>query len=255
MSTLVSNHPAPQTRTGHPATQVRDASGYRIFSHGEMGEAHAFAHRMFDSGHIRAGRHGLETRLAGKRGQGSEWLHLQFHLALFELESGDWQRAHARFEAEILPAASSGAEALTDAPGLLWRLAIAAPGPVVLPWRPLWRTALANLHRVDKPFVQLHNLLAIAGAGDVSAIERWLESASATAMSPGEQRLQQFAPALKALATRSWRQAGILLQELAREVPGIGGSRAQNGLFEQLAAWCARQDFATSAHREHLDAA
>jgi hypothetical protein len=74
-------------------------------------------------------------------------------------------------------------------------------------------------------------------------------------MSPGEQRLQQFAPALKALATRSWRQAGILLQELAREVPGIGGSRAQNGLFEQLAAWCARQDFATSAHREQLDAA
>ena len=139
MSILISNLPAPQSRSGHPAPLVRDAGGYRIFSHGEMGEAHAFAHRMFDSGQIADGRHGLETWLAGKRGHGSEWLHLQFHLALFELESGDWHRACARFEAEILPAASSGAEALTDAPGLLWRLAIAAPQSVVLPWQPLRR--------------------------------------------------------------------------------------------------------------------
>lgn len=255
MSTLVSNHPVPRSPTGHPAPQVRDAGGYRIFSHGEMGEAHAFAHRMFDCGQIRAGRHGLETWLAGKCGQGSEWLHLHFHLALFELESGDWHRACARFEAEILPAASSGVEALTDAPGLLWRLAIAAPEPVVLPWQPLRRTALANLERVDKPFVQLHNLLAIAGAGDVTGIDSWHESVSATAMSPGERRLLQFAPALKALAARSWREAGVLLQETAREISSIGGSRAQNGLFEQLAAWCAGQDFGASTHRQQLDAA
>ena len=255
MSILVSNQPAPQARSSHPAPQVRDAGGYRIFSHGEMGAAHAFAHRMFDSGQIRAGRHGLESWLAGKHGQGSEWLHLHFHLALFELESGDWHRAYERFEAEILPAASSGADALTDAPGLLWRLAIAAPAPVVLPWQPLRRTALANLQRVDTPFVQLHNLLAIAGAGDISDIESWHESASATAMSTAERRLLQFAPALKALAARSWREAGDLLREMAGEMSSIGGSRAQNGLFERLAAWCAAQDFAASNLRQQRHAA
>jgi hypothetical protein len=210
---------------------------------------------MFDSGQIRAGRQGLENRLAGKRGIGSEWLHLNFHLALFELESGDWRRAYDRFEVEILPAAATGPEALTDAPGLLWRLAVAAPQPVVLPWQPLRHTALANLNRTRKPFVQFYNLLALAGAGDVSSIERWLESSSELAMSPGERRLAQLVPALKALATQSWRQAGVLLREAMQEIWSIGGSRAQNRLFEQLAEWCTRQDLAEPTHREQLNAA
>jgi hypothetical protein len=68
-------------------------------------------------------------------------------------------------------------------------------------------------------------------------------------------RLPQCAPVLKALAVRAWRQAGDLLQGAMREISGIGGSRAQNGLFEQLAAWCARQEFAASMRRERLDAA
>ena len=255
MSNLVSNHPAPLSRTSHPAPKVRDAGGYRIFSHGELGEAHAFAHRMFDTGQIRAGRSGLETRLAGKRGNGSEWVHLQFHLALFELESGDWQRAYDRFETEILRVSATSAEALTDAPGLLWRLAITAPVPAALPWQPLRRTALANLGRGCKPFVQLHNLLALAGAGDVSGIERWFESGLHAATSPGERRLLRFAPALNALAARSWRQAGFLLQEVMQEISSIGGSRAQNRLFEQLAAWCAGQDFAAPTLGGRLNAA
>ncbi len=255
MTTLTSNQSVPRSPVDHWMPKLRDAGGYEIFSHGETGAAHAFAHRMFDIGHMQAGRRGLESWLAGRQGRGSDWLHLHFHLALFELETGDWQRAYERFATEILPAAASGAEALTDAPGLLWRLAISAPGPAGLPWPALRRTALANLHRSRNPYVQLHNLLALAGAGDVHAIQRWLESCQAAAKTPGERRLQQIAPALKALAARSWRQAGDLLQDGMQEICAIGGSRAQNRLFEQLAAWCAGQDGARSIHREQRDAA
>jgi len=252
MTTLVSNQNDPQARIDRQVSRVRDAAGYEIFSHGESGAAHAFAHRMFDNGDMDSGRRGLEAWFAGRRGSGSDWLHLHFHLALFELEAGAWQRAYNRFETEILPAAASGAEALTDAPGLLWRLAITAPEPVVLPWRPLRRTALANLHRSRGPFVQLHNLLAIAGAGDVRGIQRWLESAAVAEISPGDRQLRQFAPALMALAAGSWRRAGLLLQAMMGEISGVGGSGAQNTLFEQLAAWCARQD---AEYREQRDAA
>ena len=242
MTTLATHQPETIRRIDSPMPGVRDAAGYEIFSHGASGAAHAFAHRMFDSGQIHAGRRGLEAWVAGRHGRGSDWLHLHFHLALFELETGDWQRAYDRFETEILAAAASSAEALTDAPGLLWRLQITAPEPVALPWQPLRRTALANLHRDLSAFVQLHNLLAIAGAGDVRGMQRWLESGSAAEMTPGDRQLRQFAPALIALAAGSWRQAGLLLQATMHEISSVGGSGAQNTLFAQLAAWCARQD-------------
>lgn len=252
MSTPVIDQSGRPARFERQTQRVRDAAGYEIFSRGESGAAHAFAHRMFDNGSIETGRRGLEAWLAGRRGSGSEWLHLHFHLALFELESGDWQRAYQRFEIEILPAATSGAEALTDAPGLLWRLAITAPAAVDLPWRPLQRTALANLHRGRHPFVQLHNLLALAGAGDVAGIRRYFEASAAARPAPGERQLRQCAPALQALAAGSWRQAGQLLYAVMPEISSIGGSGAQNRLFEQLAAWCLRQ---ASHYREQRRAA
>ena len=252
MTTLSTHQSEPMTSIDRPMPAVRDAAGYEIFSQGESGAAHAFAHRMFDGGQIQAGRHGLEAWFAGRHGRGSEWLHLHFHLALFELETGDWQRAYDRFESEILPAAASSAEALTDAPGLLWRLEIAAPDYVALPWQPLGLTALANLHRSHNPFVQLHNLLAIAGAGDVRGIQRWLESGSAAEMTPVDRQLRKFAPVLVALAAGSWRRAGLLLQAMMSEISSVGGSGAQNTLFERLAAWCALQD---ADYREQRNAA
>jgi len=242
MTFSITSQILPQAPIGRPSPTVRDATGYEIFAAGESGTAHAFAHRMFDSGQIDAGRRGLGAWIAGREGNGSEWLHLHFHLALFELEAGDWQHAYERFENEILPAAGNGAEALTDAPGLLWRLAVTAPEPVALPWQPLRRTALANLHLGDNAFVQLHNLLAIAGAGDVAGVRRWLEPGCAAQVTPGDWQLRQFAPVLLALAAGAWRQAGLLLQAMMPEISGVGGSGAQNRLFEQLAAWCARQD-------------
>jgi hypothetical protein len=242
MTTLANLQTEPMTRIVRPIPGVRDAAGYQIFSHGESGAAHAFAHRMFDGGQIRAGRRGLEGWFAGRQGSGSDWLHLHFHLALFELESGDWQSAYERFASEILPSAADSAAALTDAPGLLWRLAITAPAAIELPWQPLRRTALANLHRSRSPFVQLHNLLAIAGAGDVRSMQRWLESDSVAATASADRQLRQFAPALMALAAGSWRQAGSLLQAMMSDISSVGGSGAQNTLFERLAEWCAWQD-------------
>ena len=104
MTTLITNQTDPLAGIDSRTPAVRDAAGYEIFSRGEPGTAHAFAHRMFDSGRIDDGRRGLEAWLAGREGSGSEWLHLHFHLALFELEAGAWRQAYERFENEILPA-------------------------------------------------------------------------------------------------------------------------------------------------------
>ena len=163
-----------EQRANRQTCVVRDTAGSRIFSAGDIGQAHTTAHRMLDGGRLSVGRRMLGEWLDGRVDSGSRWVHLQWHMAVFELELGDWDESLHRFERHILPAATSSDSALTDAPGLLWRLCIAARGHAELPWEALRETALVNLHRHTDPYVELHNLLALAGADDAESIEQWL---------------------------------------------------------------------------------
>ena len=221
--------------------RIRDASGYIVFSHGNVGIVHVFAHRALDKRHSSIGHQLLGDWLARRNGSGSEWLHLHFHMAVFELALGDWQAAHDRFMREILPAASSTADALTDAPALLWRLEIEAPSPVTLPWEALRDTARRRMHRGDNAFIELHNLLALAGAGDVSTLESWAKQAARNDWSTKAGLLSRAAFALRDLAARSFGDAAVALQRLTPDLNQLGGSRAQCELYESLVAWCWRQ--------------
>jgi len=236
------------------SSRTRDISGYQIFDRGETGAAHAHAHHCLDNGQIISGHRALGKWLDGHNGSGSDWVHLQFHMAIFELELGRWRQAYARFLQEVLPTAADTTEALTDAPALLWRLAISAPAAVSLPWKPLRQTALASMDECDKPFVQAHNLLALCGAGDVAAIDAWLKANRGIAESTGQRLVVQFAQALRALATGSFGQAETMLRAILPDISRIGGSHAQNGLFRQLMDWCASQA-AVSPRRSYLNAA
>ncbi len=225
-------------------SQARDVSGYEVFSQGEAGAAHALAHRLLDSGRLRLGHRLLGEWLASRQGRGSDWVHLQFHMALFELALGDWHGAYGRFRSQVLPTAATTAEALTDAPALLWRLALDAPATVALPWQPLRRTALACLDRDAGPFVQIHHLLALAGAGDAVSIRGWLQRVERHPVVEG------FGLACAALANRSFAEAGRRLQAVLPALPQIGGSHAQGQLFVQLAAWAeARHPALSGVHR------
>ena len=145
----MNNERTLQPTVGSPVT---DVSGYTVFSHGDEGAAHVAAHRLLDDGQIALGHAQLGTWLDGRTGSGSDWTHLQFHMAIFELGVGDWDAAYDRFLTEILPVAATTEDALTDAPGLLWRLAIEAPAEVELPWQPLRRTALESMRELREPF-------------------------------------------------------------------------------------------------------
>ena len=227
-----------------PATRsarARDIRGYAVFDGGPAGEAHAMAHRLTDSGQWQIGRELLGDWLASHSGKGSDWLHLQFHMAIFELALGDWDAAYRRFNREVLPAAASSADALTDAPALLWRLALSSPGPVVLPWEPVRRTALAHMRSTVDPFVQLHHLMALAGANDRAGIERWLQTDSKAFGNAERRTLERFAFAMLAVASGLYHQAAKRLDAILPELVVVGGSHAQNQLFIQLSAWAAQK--------------
>ena len=210
-----------------------DSSGFALFSEGELGRAHVFAHRMLDQGRIAQGRRLLGRWLDGRTGAGHHWVHVQWHMALFELEHGEWEAARVRFQRYVLPAAIATEDALTDAPALLWRLQLAAHGAASLPWTPVAATARRRMWRPCKPYVQLHNLLALAGAGDVAALGWWLRRGPHGA-SRVEVLLQRMGLALQAFTTGAYDRAAHLFAEAVPQVTEIGGSRAQNRLFEQL---------------------
>lgn len=217
---------------------VQDISGFAVFSDGGEGAAHVMAHRMLDAGRFELGHRQLGEWLDGRDGSGSQWLHLQFHMGIFELAVGDWKAAHARFLREILPAAAMTEDALTDAPGLLWRIAVSAPRAAELPWQPLRRTALRCLADSSDSFVTIHHLLALAGARDGKSIERWLWTRRIDRASKSDRIVARMAEALHAASAGAYGVAAERLRRLAPQFPHIGGSRAQNGLFMQIRNWC-----------------
>lgn len=228
--------------TNEPTNEpTRDADGYALFSGGDIGAMHVLAHRMADAGRAEDGYRLLGAWLEGRRGSGSEWVHIQFHMAVFELASGRWDDAFARFNTHILPAAAAGDEALTDAPGLAWRLMLGASHAVHLPWGTLRRTALRRLGDTDDSYVELHNVLALAGAGDIDSIDRWLNSMEPSARQGNPLILRTVALALRAYATRAYNRAAELLDAVLPQLHRIGGSREQNRLFEAIADECRRR--------------
>jgi hypothetical protein len=237
--TRFQSHPdTAQVATTLPTHQQdgrsEDVSGYRLFSAGEAGAAHATAHRMLDQGQIELGHRLLGAWLENHSGAGSEFIHLQWHMAVFEVALGDWDSALARFRKHILPAAATTQDALTDAPALLWRLSLAAPAPVELPWEPMRATALSSMQRSSEPYVELHNLLALAGAGDIESLDRWLQRRAPIARSRSEYLVAQMAVALRAYVAGDHQQAAMVLASVVPFLSEVGGSRAQNQLFEQI---------------------
>lgn len=221
-----------------PRTRNRDVSGFAVFSHGDAGEAHVMAHRLLDGGRHELGHRQLGTWLESHDGSGSDWTHLQWHMAIFEIAVGEWEAALNRFETHILPTATHSYDALTDAPAMLWRLQLAAPRPTNLAWDPVRATAMSRLTRPSTGYVELHCLLALAGAGDVGGLDQWLHERRPTE-DPRAKLLAQMGVGLRAFAAQDYELAATVLTSAATHTSTLGGSHAQNRLFEDIAeaAW------------------
>ena len=221
-----------------PRTQSRDISGFAVFSHGDAGATHVMAHRMLDESRYELGHRLLGAWLERHEGAGSDWTHLQWHMAVFEIAVGRWEDALRRFEQEIMPVAAETDDALTDAPALLWRLWLSAPRHVELPWEALRTRAVRNLGRTHSAYVELHCLLALAGARDIEAMDEWLRRHRYHQKST---LLSQLAVGLRALAAADYCLAANALNDGVPRIAELGGSHAQNLLFADIGAYCWEQ--------------
>jgi hypothetical protein len=209
-----------------------DISGSRIFGEGALGHAHARAHRHLDQGLHERGHRELGAWLERHEGSGSQWVHLQWHMLVFELAVGAWTDAHRRFLTHVLPAARSAEDAATDGPAALWRLSLSAPRRVELPWSEVHASAVARLDKPRDRYVELHDLLALAGAGDTACLDRWIQRH--VVLTDADRVLGGFARALRAYAMRDYVASAEAFRAALPGLSSLGGSRAQNELFVDI---------------------
>jgi tetratricopeptide (TPR) repeat protein len=199
--------------------------------------AHARTHAHVELGETVAGVEFLTGWVRDYDAAAQLHCHLNWHLALFELDLGESERALARYRAAIRPAAASSAPmaTLADAASLLWRCALHGVGPRPLPWEEVAGLAERRFPRAGLAFADLHAAMAEAATGAAASLERRIDALERLA---GDGKLPQgrVAPmlcrGLALLARGEPAEAADLLAAAMPELTRIAGSHAQREVFE-----------------------
>lgn len=207
--------------------------------------AHARAHAHVELGEAEAGIAFLTRWLPSYDPASILHCHLNWHLALFELDLGAPERAFQRYLATIAPgvATSPPMPTLADAASFLWRCQLYGAGPARLPWDPVAELAEHAFPRTGLTFADLHAAMA-AAAVDPPALERRIAELQRRA-EEGKLPQGQVAPTLcrglGAYARGEYAVAATLLDAAMPDLTRIAGSHAQREVFEDtLIAACLR---------------
>ncbi len=199
--------------------------------------AHARIHAHVELGETAAGVAFLTDWVRGYEAAAQLHCHLNWHLALFELDLGQSERAMARYQAAIRPGCASSAPmaTLADAASLLWRCALHDAGPRPLPWQEVAALAEQRFPRAGLAFADLHAAMAEAATGSAARLERRiaeLERLASDRKLPQGRVVAMLCRGLGAFARGEPAEAADLLAAAMPEVTRIAGSHAQREVFE-----------------------
>jgi hypothetical protein len=205
--------------------------------------AHTMAHVQFETGEAVEGASYLRNWLPGFQSKAQLHRHIQWHYALFRLQTGDLAGALDTYEQHIRPGVDdlTPLGTLMDSASLLWRVQLTEPDRA-LPWEPVAELAASAFPKPGNQFADAHNALAYAGCGDTAGLERltealWEHERSGNARA-GEV-VPSIAESLEAFACEDYRRAAEILEPVADQVVRLGGSHAQREVFEDtlIEAW------------------
>ncbi|MEM9147180.1 MAG: tetratricopeptide repeat protein [Pseudomonadota bacterium] len=213
---------------------------------------HAVAHVLVMQGRLGEGA-------AFVSGQKNNWSaanhirhHLWWHLALFEIERGDYAAALAIYDERLRDLASPLMQAVPDFyvdlqndVALLQRLELRGID-VGARWEPIADLAAERIGNHTNPFTSPHAVLALAAAERLEAAEEALEAMRAFVIEDGgvlaaRYQLAALPASEAALAHRKGDHAAVLAHLLParRNLWQMGGSHAQRDLFFQILAHAA----------------
>jgi tetratricopeptide (TPR) repeat protein len=206
---------------------------------GNANASHNLAHIYFERLQTDEGAAFLADWLAGYDPRASFYCHLAWHLAMFELHRGDYDRALEIFVRDIVGAVNPRL-AMIDGSALLWRFKLdGRPEPP-----PAWRSLADLARRVSRPgfvFGEVHAALAYAACGDgdgLRALVDGLRAIDAKGHPIAGRVALPMVLGVAAFAAGDHATALRHLEPVEREFHRVGGSHAQWELFEETMVVC-----------------
>lgn len=204
---------------------------------GNANASHNLAHVFYETSDHAGGAGFLSGWLTGYERRAPYHCHLSWHVALFELASGHYQRVLDLYERDISPAVVQARTTLEDAASLLWRYQIygCAEAEQVLPWRDVCELAARSAARPGYAFADAHAALAYVAAGDEAAANRQIDglrSLAAKGHSLAGDVVLPLAQGISAFAQGDYEGAIAAMEPVQEQLVRIGGSHAQQEVFE-----------------------
>lgn len=197
---------------------------------------HAAAHVYEMTGKVDVGIEWLESRQDDWAPNNSFAYHNFWHLALFELESGNMARVHELFDRHVWPKPSSIALEMVDAASLLFRLYLrgAAPDARSASIADAWSDPVYHGYYA---FNDVHAVMAFVGAGRmdlatkaIAALERAAAGSNTNAMMSRDVGLP-LAHAIVSFASGQYSECADLLLPIRTIANRFGGSNAQRDII------------------------
>jgi len=199
--------------------------------------AHVMVHVHYEAGEKVAGLKFVKKWLPDYAREGILHCHLNWHLALWQLELGDHEAAMRTYLKAVHPGASWGPpiNTISDAASFLWRTELAGRPRDHGRWHEVSEYGTKNFPSAGLAFADVHRALAYAATGDAPALETLLGQLRERQQA-GKLLAGPIVPALAegfgAFARKDYRKALALMEPCMAEHERIGGSRAQRRLIE-----------------------
>jgi len=199
--------------------------------------AHVKAHVHYEAGEKVAGLKFLQKWLPDYAKEGLLHCHLNWHVALWQLELGDHEAAMRTYLKGVHPGASWGPpiNVISDAASFLWRFELSGRLRDHGRWREVSEYGTKNFPAAGLAFADVHKALAYAATGDALALETLLGQLRER-LQAGKLLAGPVVPALAqgfgAFARKDYMMALALLEPCMAQHERIGGSRAQRRLIE-----------------------
>ena len=199
--------------------------------------AHALAHLCYEEGDPDAACAFLTSWLPIYPRDGLLYSHLNWHLALAQLEAGDAPAALRLFREAFSPEVHSGPPRgkVTDAVSFLWRWELAGHPRDADAWRVMHDFANTAFPRPGVAFSDMHIALPLVVAGNSAALAsrtQEIDDLAHKGRYPSGALIPAVAQAFAAFERRDFVAAIDAVAPIAPELERIGGSRAQLDLVE-----------------------